>query len=92
MKTSYGVDSKKAIEISYTVEEKFFESYVQEYYKGLLKVFHPDDIKLISTVLIRTEFIMYEQALKTLTSIHSKNLYDMCEKATGFDSEDSTLH
>lgn len=92
MKTSYGVDSKKAMEISYTVEEKFFESYIQEHYDGLLKVFHPDDIKLICTVLMRTEFIMYDKALKALTSMKSKNLYDMCEKVTGFDSEDSAVH
>jgi len=92
VKSSYGTDSKEALKISYSVDEKFFEPYVKEYYKHLTKVFHPEDIKIISTVLLKTEFVMFEQALKTITSIESKNIYSMCEKITGFDTEDDTLH
>jgi hypothetical protein len=91
-KNTFGTDSKEATRVSYSLDDKFFEPFAKEYYENLLRVFHPEDIRLMCSILMRTEFVMFEQALKTITSIHSKELLDMCEKATGFDTEEGTLH
>lgn len=88
----YGTDNKEALQIAYSVDKRFFEPYIQEYYKGLLMVFHPEDVKTISSILIRNEFIIYDEVLKSITRVHSKNLYEMCQKATGFDSDGCKIH
>jgi hypothetical protein len=92
MKSTYGTDGNGSLQMSYSIDDKFFEPYVQDYYKGLLSVFHPEDVKSICSILMRTEFIMYEQALRILTSANSKTLYEMCEKVAMIDSEGSTVH
>ena len=92
MKSTYGTDGKGSLQMSYSIDDKFFEPYVQDYYKGLLSVFHPEDVKSICSILMRTEFIMYEQALRILTSANSKTLCEMCEKVAMIDSEGSTVH
>lgn len=92
MKSTYGADSKNALDVSYSVDDKFFEPYIKMYYKGLLSVFSEDEIKNTCNVLMSAEIIMYEQALKVLTSIYSVSLYEMCKKTTGFDSENESIH
>lgn len=91
-KNVYNSTSKDAFAVSCSVHTRFFEPYIEEYYKGMLMVFEPEDIEVICTVLTNERFIMFDDALKTLSSVHSKSLYEMCQRATGFDSEGCAIH
>lgn len=91
-KALHGTNSTDAMNISFSVDEKVFEPYIKDYYKYLLTVFTVDQLKTMSRVLLNTDLLMYEQALRSIGNLKSNEILDLCRKVADLNKDGVILN